>query len=121
MKNFNRLSDVRKMHKMNKKQFASFLGLQYTTYDGYEKGVRDTPSNVLVLIAKKCNISIDYILGTQDEPSVLNRINLTPEELLLIETCRRLNEDGRRNVQNQASLLVASGLYSEAVSREKMA
>lgn len=43
-----------------------------------------------------------------------NNLNdLTQSEVQLIKMYRLLNEDGRRNVQDQASLLIASGLYSK--------
>lgn len=121
MKYFNRLSDVRDSRKMNKKEFASFLNIPYTTYVGYETGERDPSSDVLKHIAKKCDVSIDFILGAQEEMERLNRVDLNKEELELIELYRMLNRDGRVKSYSYIADLTEMSKYRADAQREKMA
>ena len=116
-----RLVNVRNALKMNQEQFASFLGIPKTTYHNYESGRSDLKSDFLINVSKKCNVSVDYILGVQDEIMVSARNDLTQEELNLIDKFRQLNKDGRMEASKHTDLLIASGMYSKSAEREKMA
>ena len=119
-----RLVSVRNKMKMNQEQFAAFLGIPKTTYHNYESGRSDLKSDFLVSVARKCNVSIDYILGTQEEMYVLDRIDLTQSEIRLIETYRLLNSIGKDKTHDYVSDLVGNDRYRKDVSpdeREKMA
>ena len=59
----NVLKSIREDMNMNKREFADYLGIKYTTYNGYETGSRNPDLDFIILIAKKCNLSADYILG----------------------------------------------------------
>ena len=62
-----KLKEIREETGMNKKEFASFIGIKYTTYNNYETGEREPNSDVLILISQKFDVSIDFILGLEDE------------------------------------------------------
>lgn len=75
-----RLKEIREKHGMNKKEFADYLGLKYTTYNNYETGTREPASDFLILISKKFDVSIDYLLGVQDNKEILHSYQLKASE-----------------------------------------
>ena len=60
-----KLKEIREKTGMNKKEFAQYLGLKYTTYNNYETEAREPASDFLILISTKFDVSIDYLLGLQ--------------------------------------------------------
>jgi len=63
----NKLRELRLSHGMNMKQAASALGIPYTTYVNYEKGVRELNSEILIMFAEFYNVSVDYLIGRTSE------------------------------------------------------
>lgn len=62
-----RLHELRIRMQMNMKEFSRFLDLKYTTYAGYENGMREPGPDFLVMVAKKCGITTDWLLGLSDD------------------------------------------------------
>ena len=75
-----KLKEIRERTGMNKKEFASFIGIKYTTYNNYETGEREPGSDFLILISQKFDVSIDYILGLQGEKEIKHSYELTASE-----------------------------------------
>ena len=80
-----RLKEIREKTGMNKKEFADYIGLKYTTYNNYETGAREPASDFLILISTKFDVSIDYILGLQTEKEILHSYKLKSTEYTHIE------------------------------------
>ena len=81
----NRMKELREERKLNMKEAAQRLGIPYTTYVNYEKGLREPNSEMLIQIANFYNTSIDYLLGRSDDPvdeSVLDIVNEIDIDLL---------------------------------------
>lgn len=98
-----KLKEIRENTGMNKKEFASFIGMKYTTYNNYEMGEREPNSDFLVLISRKFDVSIDYILGIQDEKEIKHSYELKSFEYAHIEKYRFITEhspDGAKVVNS---------------------
>lgn len=93
-----KLKEVRQKTGMNKKDFASYLGIKYTTYNGYETGSRDPSSDFLILFSKKLDISIDYLMGLTDEKDISHSYQLESTEYEHIKKYRALDERGRHMI-----------------------
>ena len=65
-----RLKDVRNKFKMQQKDVCLSLNIPQNTYSQYENGKREPDSETLSRIADFFNVSVDYLLGRTDEPSV---------------------------------------------------
>jgi len=63
----NRIPELRKERGISMKQAAEQLGMPYTTYVNYEKGVRQPNSETLIDLATFYNTSIDYMLGKSND------------------------------------------------------
>lgn len=63
---YKRLRDLREDNNYTQKQIAQVLFTTQPQYYRYEKGMRDLPSEHLIILAKLYNVSTDYILGLAD-------------------------------------------------------
>ena len=61
-----RLKDLREDNDLTQAQIAKFLNITRPQYSLYETGKRDIPVDLLRLLAKFYNTSIDYIVGETD-------------------------------------------------------
>lgn len=64
----NNLGPFRESLGMNQKEFAAALGIPANTYNNYESGNRDPKSDFWIAVARRFGVSIDYLLGFQDDP-----------------------------------------------------
>lgn len=95
-----KLKEIRERTGMNKKEFASFIGIKYTTYNNYETGEREPGSDFLILISQKFDVSIDYILGLQDEKEIKHSYELRAYEYDHIKKYRALDPHGKSHVDS---------------------
>lgn len=93
-----RIKEVRENTGMNKKEFAEYLGVKYTTYNGYETGNREPASDFLILFSKKLDVSIDYVMGLTDEKKILHSYQLKSAEFEHIKKYRDLDAFGKETV-----------------------
>ena len=47
-----KLREIREHTGLNKKRFAEFIGIKYTTYNNYEVGVREPNSDFIKMICR---------------------------------------------------------------------
>ncbi len=59
----NRLKQLRLSRDMTMRDAAKLLGLPYTTYVNYEKGLREPNSETLIAFANLYGVSVDYVIG----------------------------------------------------------
>lgn len=57
------LKRLREARGLNMRETAKLLGIPYTTYVNYEKGLREPTSEMLIALADFFDVSIDYLLG----------------------------------------------------------
>lgn len=62
-----RLVEVRERSGYTRKRLAEEAEMPYTTITKYENGEREAGSDYLVYIAKKFNVTTDYLLGIENE------------------------------------------------------
>ncbi|MBA3926586.1 helix-turn-helix domain-containing protein [Listeria rustica] len=66
------LKSLRKSRNLLQKEVADKIGVARTTYAMYEQGNREPDNDVLNKIADFYDVSVDYLLGRTDNPSVEN-------------------------------------------------
>lgn len=93
-----KLKEIREKTGMNKKEFADYLGVKYTTYNNYEVGSREPASDFLIMISKKFDISIDYIMGLSEEKEKSYHYQLKSCEYEHIKKYRLLDAHGKKIV-----------------------
>ena len=70
-----RIKNLREKKGINMREASRLLGMPYTTYVNYEKGLREPTSEVLIQLANFYNTSVDYIVGR----SALDSTAIHPE------------------------------------------
>lgn len=118
------LRQLRESTGLNQKDFAASVGMKQTTYNGYETGKHRPKSDVLITIAAKYNVSVDYLLGfSNDGPDTTRKspnaadaasgdmYDLSPRMDALHAAMDQLNEQGQEKVLEYANDLVSSDNY----------
>ena len=97
-----RIKQLRERKGLNMKEAAKALGMPYTTYVNYEKGLREPTSEVLIDLADYFETTVDYLVGRTDNQGNICRkasmISAEDEELLRKFHC--LDERGKSAVLN---------------------
>lgn len=63
-----RIRDLREDNDLTQKDIAKLLFITQQQYSLYEKGYRDIPTTLIIILADYYNTSTDYILGRTDNP-----------------------------------------------------
>lgn len=66
---YKRLKDLREDHDFTQKEIAKILKISRPQYSLYETGKRDIPADLLSILAKTYNTSIDFLVGDTDNPN----------------------------------------------------
>lgn len=64
---YQRIRDLREDSDLYQRDLAKYLNCSQVAYSRYELGTRDIPTDVLILLSKFYNTSIDYLLGQTNE------------------------------------------------------
>lgn len=82
-----RIKELRESKGISMKETARLLGMPYTTYVNYEKGLREPTSEILIQIADFFGVSIDFLVGRNADVRVTDpdEISSTPSFSLAIE------------------------------------
>lgn len=67
-----RIKTIRKINRYSRKEFAVELDIPYSTLTNYENGSRRPPFELLLRIAITFGTTVDYLLGTTDDPNTIN-------------------------------------------------
>ena len=67
MKMYEKIRELREDNDLLQKDLARYLHCSQVAYSRYELGLRDIPTEVLILLAKFYNTSVDYLLGLTNE------------------------------------------------------
>ncbi|MED4353582.1 helix-turn-helix transcriptional regulator [Schinkia azotoformans] len=65
-----RISQLRETHSLLMKDMAKIVGISIQGYSLLEKGVNTPSANTLISIADYFNVSIDYLVGRSDDPTL---------------------------------------------------
>ena len=64
-----RVRNLREDNDITQGEMAKFLNITRPQYSLYENGRREFPAELLVMIAKRFNCTLDYLLGQSDIPN----------------------------------------------------
>ncbi len=67
MPEYRRIRDLREDHDLTQRDLANELGLTQPQYWRYENGFRDIPTQMLLKLAEKYDVTTDYILGRDEK------------------------------------------------------
>lgn len=91
--NSNRMRDARLKNHLTQEELAEKLNVDKVQISRWENGHKIPRGERLVEIAQVLGVSVDYLLGVSDEPTIRVRIeNLTIEEISILTALRQGNE-----------------------------
>lgn len=93
-----RLKYLRGKLGLSQDALAKKLNLPQQTYGHWETGRSQPDQETLILLAKFFNVSIDYLLGYSQQPLVSNTIQISAEDLELLQKIKNLPADRREIV-----------------------
>ena len=67
---YRRIRDLREDRDLTQKEVSRLLNCSQQVYSNYELGQRDVPTDILIKLSRIYNVSIDYILGISDCPTI---------------------------------------------------
>lgn len=100
-----RIKEARERAKYTQTELASLIGVAPNTFCGYENGLHDPRSKLLIKIAHECNTTIDYLLGLTDDPTRIDETKKSPAP--------ESTEDGVVSLERATAALVAMGYIRE--------
>ncbi len=96
---------------LTQKALAQKLNIGQSTIVGYEKGEREPVPKSLISYSKFFNVSVDYLLGLEDDLGIKkyssehNRAALSEDESELLKNFRKLGPFARESIIIQVNAL----------------
>ena len=109
----NQLREARKAAKKTQQECADHIGVNYSTYSGYETGKREPDLDKLRMLASFLNVSGDYLLETGRDPKNKKKVIIceTADEMRLIRRYRVLNPTGKEAASSALEKLTHTSEY----------
>lgn len=70
-----KLQTVRKEMGLSQKEFSEFLGIPQPSMSAYENGRNSPTMDVLINIAQKCNVSLDWLCGISSSKNTISTLS----------------------------------------------
>lgn len=64
-----RLAELRKDSGITQREFAQQLHVSLNTVSSWERGLADPDDETKILLARRFNVSLDYLMGLSEHPS----------------------------------------------------
>ncbi len=64
---YRRVRDLREDHDKTQKEIATFLNMQPTVYQRYERGERELPLWAAIKLADLYGVTLDYLVGRNEK------------------------------------------------------
>lgn len=118
-----RIKEAREKVGLTQKELAIELGIKPNTFNGYEKGTHDPKSEILKKIAIRCNTTVDYLLGIDnDTNNVTARTEITDiNRKQLLCNYDFLNDRGKEKLLEYSEDLINSTRYIKSRQNEMIA
>ena len=116
----NRLRELRLQADLSQQETADLVDISLSSYQRYENGKREIPSEVLFRLSRVLRAPADYILMKADLETDFDYafmdarggvVELTEGEFFILHTFNNLNQEGQEILRAVAEALVSSGKY----------
>lgn len=87
-----RLKETREKTKMTQKDFAELVGSTSATISAYENATKNPSLDLVITIAEKCEVSIDWLCGFTDEIKIKPKVE-TYSDVVRLLLSLAANED----------------------------
>lgn len=80
-----RIRELRESFGMTQKKFSQYIGTKQQTLSAYERGLMKPPLDIVTEIAKKCNVSIDWLCGLTDKKNYKEEIKTFSDVIVILD------------------------------------
>lgn len=111
---YQHLKDLRESLGMTQAEFGKSVGIAKSTYNNYEKGIREPKSDFWIAVATEYGVTIDYLMGFSNDPhrtSDMQKNASSSQDEALLKLFHQLNEEGKQRLLETADDLVQSRKY----------
>ncbi len=99
MQHYSRIRDLREDSDLTQIELCEKLYMNKTTYTNYEQGKHSVPFDFAVTLAEFYGVSLDYLAGRTNNKRGIEKPDLTPDELNMIELYRTLSERNKGKLE----------------------
>lgn len=117
---YTKIKDLREDHDLKQIEISKQIHMNVTTYQRYERGEREIPLNIAILLADYYKVSLDYIAGRTKNKAgigVKNSEAITREERKLIEGYRTISDRGKARIQERIEAIIEDEAEESAATR----
>ena len=93
---------LRKQTGLTMKQLGANLGMAESTVSLYENGKRSPDVQTLIRFADYFKVSLDFLLGRNEDHATANKDEMSSEEKELLRIFRSLNKKGKDSIMGYA-------------------
>ena len=97
-----KIKELRTDLKMNQKNFAVAIGIRQSTLSSYENGVVTPSNDVLLTIAQKFHVSLDWLFGLSQNKVQISTLSDIIWVLLQINESNELRYELERRYNNDS-------------------
>lgn len=116
-KNFaTQIKVLRKSLGMNQKEFAAKLGIRQSTLSSYENEAISPSTDMLITIAKKFNVSVDWLCGLTESKTTISTLSDIIEFLFEMEKIPELHFD--INIDKNDDHTIITGITFDSRDKE---
>lgn len=115
------LRTLRRQAGLTMKQLGSYLGMAESTVSLYENGKRSPDVQTLIRFADFFEVSVDYLLGRNEDHVHAANDEMTDEEKELLRIFRGLNRKGKNSIMEYAHERTEIPSMKEATQSKEMA
>lgn len=117
----NRIKELRIEQELSQSNMAENLGISRFVLANYEREINQPAPDMLIKIADFFGVSIDYLLGREDDFGMVNvvSIDLSDEEKRLLQDYRSLAEPLKKMIRDTISTFKTSEQNTQDKRRVK--
>lgn len=94
-----KIRELRKKADYTQAEVSKKLNIQRQTYCNYENALRTPPLETITALAELYQVSLDYLLGSTDNPEI-RPVRLSLQEKKLLNDFSSLSENSQKEVLN---------------------
>lgn len=102
----NKLRELRILRKLKQSDMAKILNTSISNISGWELDKWQPDINMLRKISNYFNVSIDYLVGNENEEGIIINNNLSDTENLLVEKVRKMNYEQQKSLIDYANFIL---------------
>ncbi len=101
-----KIKELRTNMDLTQKEFAELINVSTVSVSSYETGVKTPSLDMIINIAQKCNVSIDWLCGLNDKMTLNNHISTYKDFLTLFANIldTRYQDNEKKSIFNKIDM-----------------